>query len=83
MWHETVRKCDKIHPLVRMEAVLFNRSHPEHEHGYIKPKRTTFYMRALQDRKHFVDWNILVAAIHTIIPIIGMATVLQHLSPNH
>ena len=55
VWHATVRKGDKIHPPLRMEALSFNRPHLEYEHGYTKPKRTTFDPRPLQDREVVVD----------------------------
>ena len=62
VWHETVRKGEKIHPPVRMKAVSFNRPHPEYEHGYTKPKRATFDPRPLQDREVIIDWNKVFTA---------------------
>ena len=77
-----------------MKAVSFNRTHTEYEHGYIKPKCTTFDPRPLRDSEIFVDWNKLVtvtvnnAHLYSFSnpkyhPIISMSTVLRHLSPNH
>ena len=40
------RRRNKTHPPVQMKAVLFNRPHPEYEHGYTKPK-CTFLIRDL------------------------------------
>ena len=60
-----------------MKAVSFNRPYPEYEHGYTKPKPTTFDMRALQDRKHFVDWNKLVAATEGCGPLLCFKSILS------
>ena len=61
-WHETVKKGEKVHPPVRMNKVSFDRPHPEYVEGYIKPKRTLFDPRPIQDRETSIDWNKLSAA---------------------
>ena len=61
-WHETIKKGEKVHPPVRMSEVSFNRPHPEYIEGYVKPKRTLFDPRPVQDRQSYIDWNKLAAA---------------------
>ena len=45
-----------------MSEVSFDRPHPEYVEGYVKPKRTLFDPRPVQDRQSCIDWNKLVAA---------------------
>ena len=45
-----------------MSEVSFDRPHPEYVEGNVKPKRTLFDPRPVQDRQSCIDWNKLVAA---------------------
>ena len=45
-----------------MSEVSFGRPHPEYVEGYVKPKRTLFDPRPVQDRQSYIDWNKLAAA---------------------
>ena len=45
-----------------MSEVSFNRPHPEYVECYVKPKRTLFDPRPVQDRQSYIDWNKLAAA---------------------
>ena len=45
-----------------MSEVSFDRPHPEYVEGYVKPKRTLFDPRPVQERRSCNYWNKLVAA---------------------
>ena len=50
-----------------MIEVSFDRPHPEYVEGYVKPKRTLFDPKPVQDRQICIDWNKFFASKHPVL----------------